>query len=101
MSATGHTIQWKLSPKQRELFEADARFRTAMGGRRFGKNEVETAAEVDYALNPDEYDFGADDPANVLVWHVAPTYRQSHRHGFKKVLEKLPDAWIADKGGRE
>ena len=38
---------WHLSEKQRELFESDARFRTGMMGRRFGKNEVSTAIEVD------------------------------------------------------
>jgi len=95
------TFTWRLSPKQRELFEAEARFKVAMAGRRFGKNEVETAAEIDYCLNPDEYRFGCDNPEDVLVWHIAPTYRQAYRHGYQKVLEKLPDALIEDNKGSE
>jgi phage terminase large subunit-like protein len=101
MATTTYNFTWHLSPKQREVFEANTRFRIVMGGRRFGKNEVETAAEIDYALNPSEYSFGQDDPSKVLVWHVAPTYRQAHRHGYKKVKEKLPQALIADSGGSE
>jgi len=89
-------FKWHLSPKQRELFESDARFRVGMGGRRFGKNEVETACEVDYAVNPDEYSFGADDPADVLIWHVAPTYRQAYRHGYRKAKSKIPEILIDD-----
>lgn len=96
-----YTFKWKLSPKQRKLFESNARFRIGMGGRRFGKNEVETAVEVDFALSPGEYSFGADNPADILVWHVAPTYRQAHRHGYRKVLEKLPESLIKDHGGSE
>jgi hypothetical protein len=86
---------------QQEIFNADARFRVAMAGRRFGKNEVQTAAAVDYALSPNSYGFGADDHADVLIWHIAPTYRQAFRHGYQKVLEKLPGAWIEDKKGSE
>jgi hypothetical protein len=81
----GVKATYSLFSKQRELFNSKARFRVAMAGRRFGKNEVETAAEVDYALNPESYPFGSDDPDEVLIWHVAPTYRQAYRHGYQKV----------------
>jgi hypothetical protein len=84
--------QWSLSPKQRELFESDARFRVGMMGRRFGKNEVATAAVIDYATQPERYDFGADE--NAVVWWVGNTYTQTKKYGFHKVLEKLPDALI-------
>jgi len=97
----GVKATYSLFSKQRELFNAKARFRVAMAGRRFGKNEVETAAEVDYALNPESYPFGSDDPDEVLIWHVAPTYRQAYRHGYQKVLEKLPEPWIKNKKGSE
>jgi len=56
--ATVYKPTWSLSPKQRELFESDARHRTLMGGRRFGKNEVSTAIEVDFAIQPQEYPYG-------------------------------------------
>jgi len=98
--STSIKFTWKLSPKQRELFESDARFRVGMMGRRFGKNEVSTAIEVDYATQPAKYDFGTDDPDGGLVWHIAPTYRQAFRHGYKKVREKLPDALVDDDNTR-
>ena len=91
---------WHLSEKQRELFESDARFRVGMMGRRSGKNEVSTAAEVDYATQPDKYDFGTDDESTGLCWHIAPTYRQAFRHGYEKTLEKLPDALVDDDNTR-
>lgn len=96
-----YSFTWRLSPKQREVFECDSRFRVVMAGRRFGKNEVETACEVDYALSPAKYTFGTDAQDEVLVWHVAPTYRQAHRHGFQKVKSKLPESLITDSGGSE
>jgi len=96
-----YSFTWRLSPKQREVFECDSRFRVVMAGRRFGKNEVETACEVDYALSPAKYTFGTDAQDEVLVWHVAPTYRQAHRHGFQKVKSKLPESLIIDSGGSE
>ena len=91
---------WHLSEKQRELFESDARFRTGMMGRRFGKNEVSTAIEVDYATQPDNYSFGTDDRSEVVAWHVAPTYRQAYLYGYKKAKEKIPDALLDDDNTR-
>jgi len=87
-------FEWRLSEKQRELFESDARFRVGMMGRRFGKNEVSTAIEVDYATQPDTYSFGTNDSSDVICWHVAPTYRQAYLYGYEKTLEKIPDALI-------
>ena len=91
---------WHLSEKQRELFESDARFRTGMMGRRFGKNEVSTAIEVDYATQPENYSFGTDDRSEVVAWHVAPTYRQAYLYGYKKAKEKIPDALLDDDNTR-
>lgn len=87
-----YTFQWRLSPKQRELFESDARFRVGMMGRRFGKNEVGSAAIIDYVIQPQEYDFGSDD--DPIAWWIGPTYRQAYLYGFLKVKEKLPDQLI-------
>jgi len=99
MSAT-YDFTYHLSEKQRALFDSDARFRVGMMGRRFGKNEVSTAIEVDYATCPEKQNFGTDDPSSGLVWHVAPTYRQAYRHGYEKVREKLPDPLIDDDNTR-
>jgi len=100
MSAQRFRFTWHLSEKQRALFESDARFRVGMLGRRSGKNEVSTAIEVDYATQPETHSFGTDDPSKGLAWHIAPTYRQAFRHGYKKVKEKLPDALIDDDNTR-
>lgn len=100
MSATGYKFTWHLSEKQRELFESDARFRVGMMGRRTGKNEVSTAAEVDFATQPDAYAFGTDTPDGGLAWHIAPTYRQAYRHGYQKVLSKLPEALVDEDNTR-
>jgi hypothetical protein len=94
MSTQRYRFTWHLSEKQRELFESPARFRVGMMGRRSGKNEVSTATEVDYATQPDEYTFGTDDPSDVIVWHVAPTYRQAYLYGYLKTKAKLPDGLI-------
>jgi len=87
--ATFHT---KLSPKQRDLFESDARFRVGMMGRRFGKNYVAVDAAVDYALRPDAYEYGADE--NPVVWWVGNTYTQTRKYGFEKILSRLRDRLI-------
>jgi len=85
-------FEWTLSEKQADIFELDTRYRVGMCGRRFGKNEVATAALIDYALQPDTYRYGADtDP---ICWWVGPTYTQTKKYGFQKTLEKLPEAVI-------
>jgi len=85
-------LTWNLSPKQAQLFNAQERFRVGMLGRRFGKNEVATAAVVDYATQPDKYEYGADEDA--VIWWVGNSYNQTKKYGFQKVLEKLPEVLI-------
>jgi len=85
-------FRWQLSEKQRELFESPARFRVGMMGRRFGKNELATAAAIDYAVRPAAYAYGAD--ADPTVWWVGNTYTQTRKYGFQKILSKLPDRLI-------
>jgi len=87
-------FKWHLSEKQQALFQSDARFRVGMMGRRFGKNEVSTAIEVDYATQPGKHSFGTDTPGDVIVWHVAPTYRQAYLYGYQKTKAKIPDTLI-------
>jgi len=71
-----------------------------MMGRRFGKNEVSTAIEVDYATRPQSYGFGTDEPNDVVIWHVAPTYRQAYLYGYQKTVEKIPDALLNEDNTR-
>lgn len=86
-------LRWNLSPKQRALFESPARIRVGMMGRRAGKNEVATAALIDYATQPNQYAFGTDSP-DPLCWWVGPTYHQAYEYGYLKTLEKLPDVLV-------
>jgi len=81
-------LQWEFSPKQTEIFESRSRFTVAMCGRRFGKNEVASLMAIDYATQPEKRPYGADDSA--VVWWVGPTYNQTLKYGFEKVLEKVP-----------
>lgn len=91
-SQTNLTFEWNLSEKQTDLFRSDARFRVGMMGRRFGKNEVASACIIDYATQPDTYDFGANETP--VCWWIGPTYRQAYLYGYLKVKEKLPDILI-------
>lgn len=83
------TLSWKLHPVQREAFEADARYRTCAWGRRTGKNIFANADQIDYALNPRESPWGADDAPT--CWWVGPTYNQAEKYGFQTALEFIPD----------
>lgn len=85
-------LEWQLSPIQREYFESDAKYRTLVGGRRFGKNTVGLASQIDYALQPDQYQWGRD--RDVVTWWVAPTYNQAKKYGFQKALEMIPTELI-------
>lgn len=93
-SSGGETIrfEWKLSPIQRQFFESDAKYRTLVGGRRFGKNTVGLASQIDFAARPETYRWGRD--RNVVTWWVAPTYNQAKKYGFETALSMLPDRLI-------
>lgn len=82
------TLSWKLHEVQREAFESDARYRTCVWGRRTGKNIFANADQVDYALNPDESPWGADDAP--LCWWVGPTVNQSKKYGFNEAKNVIP-----------
>jgi len=97
MSVTSHggdtiRLQWKLSPKQRAFFESDAKYRTLAGGRRFGKNTVGLASQVDFAIQPEVYRWGRD--SDIVTWWVAPTYTQAKKYGFETALKMIPDRLI-------
>ena len=85
-------LRWKLSPKQRAFFESDAKYRTLAGGRRFGKNTVGLASQIDFATRPHAYRWGRDD--SVVTWWVAPTYNQAKKYGFETALEMIPSRLI-------
>ena len=88
------SVTWKLTPIQREYFETDARYRTLAAGRRFGKNTVALADQIDFVYHPDERAYGRDDPTNVVTWWIGPTYTQTKKYGFEKAKQIIPDALI-------
>jgi len=91
-----YNVSWKLSTPQRGYFESDARYRTLVAGRRFGKNIAALASQIDFALHPEEYGFGRDDPEQVVTWWVGPTYNQTKKYGFRKALEMIPERFMGD-----
>lgn len=94
-------LSWKLHPVQKEAYEADARFRTCAWGRRTGKNVFAAIDASDFALNPDEDEYGGNE--EVTVWWVGPTYTQAYDYGWGDdpnaigVTDLLPDALIESK----
>lgn len=93
-SAETLTLEWILSPIQTKYFQSPAKYRTLVAGRRFGKNKVGLASQVDYANNPTKYEHGQDDPTKVVTWWVAPSYTQAKKYGFEEAKDMIPDALI-------
>jgi hypothetical protein len=90
--------QYSVHEKQRQVLQSDARFRVCRWGRRAGKNVTGAIDTIEYARRPWGSEWGPDDPWKVLVWWVGPTYDQANKHGYDKVKNAIPDAWIADYG---
>lgn len=85
-------LRWNFGPIQAEFFESDVRFRVLAGGRRFGKNIVANGAQLDFALRPYAYEYGADrDP---VCWWVGPTYDQAKKYGLWKAESFLPEVLV-------
>jgi predicted phage terminase large subunit-like protein len=94
--SSAEPIDWSVRGIQRDYCKSQARYRTLVAGRRFGKNHTAITSEADYCLNPQAYDKGRDNPNEVLVWWVGPTYNQTKKYGFEKAKEAVPDRAIAD-----
>lgn len=89
-------IQWKTHTVQTEFCQSEARYRTLVAGRRFGKNHAAITSEADFALHPEKYDHGDDDPEQVILWWVGPTYNQTKKYGYEKAKDAVPDQLIRD-----
>jgi len=92
--AQARTIEWSVEDIQREFCESTARYRTLVAGRRFGKNHTAITSEADFALDPASYPLGRNNPSDVVLWWVGPTYTQTKKYGFEKAKEALPDECI-------
>lgn len=95
------TPEYSVHEKQRQVLESDARFRVCRWGRRAGKNVTGAIDAIEYARAPGASQWGPDDPRDVLVWWVAPTYDQAMKHGFETVTSAVPDTWIDDRSRSE
>lgn len=91
--------QYQVHEKQRQVLESDTRYRVCRWGRRAGKNVVGAMDVVEYTRRPWASEWGPDDPTDVLIWWIGPTYDQALKHGFETVKSAVPNAWI-DASGR-
>jgi hypothetical protein len=90
--------QYSVHDKQRQVLQSDARYRVCRWGRRAGKNITAAIDTIEYLRRPWGSQWGPDDPRDVLVWWVGPTYDQANKHGYDTIKSAIPDAWIADYG---
>lgn len=93
------TIQ--LTPKQSNIFQwgfqKEARFRTAVCGRRFGKTylaarEMKRAAQLaaKWQVHPDNE-----------LWYGAPTFKQAKRVFWPRLKRAIPAHWVEHKNENE
>jgi hypothetical protein len=93
--------QYKVHDKQRDVLSSDARYRVCRWGRRAGKNVTGAIDVIEYVRDPSQSQWGPDDPRDILVWWVGPTYDQANKHGFDKIKSGVPNAWIEGTGRTE
>jgi hypothetical protein len=93
--------EYTVHETQRAVLESDARYRVCRWGRRAGKNVVGAIDVIENVRRPWASEWGPDDPRDVLVWWVGPTYDQALKHGFEKVKGAVPNAWIDSSGRSE
>jgi phage terminase large subunit-like protein len=89
-------IEWSVRGKQREFCESQARYRTLVAGRRFGKNHTAITSQADFILNPSHYPHGRDNPEEVVCWWIGPTYNQTKKYGYETAKKAVPDACVVD-----
>lgn len=84
-----------LTPKQANIYcwgwQADARFRVAVCGRRFGKTylmmeEIRRAARLAVEREVD---------TDNEIWYGAPTFKQAKRNFWRRMKRAIPEEWIA------
>ena len=85
----------QLTPKQANIYlwgwQREARFRTAVCGRRFGKtfllmDELRRAVRVAFERNID---------TDNEIWYAAPSLKQAEKNFWKRALRATPEDWIA------
>lgn len=72
-----------LHPGQSNVFNAHARFKVVVAGRRWGKTRLVLAELLRASRKPRQ-----------LIWYVAPTYRMAKQIMWIELMEAIPKAWI-------
>lgn len=84
----------KLTPKQANIyvwgFQAVARFRDAVCGRRFGKTFLGKAEMRRAARLAAEWGVSVEDE----IWYAAPTQKQARRVFWRRLKQAIPKAWM-------
>lgn len=75
----------QLTRPQSDIFNSDARFRTVVAGRRFGKTFLSTIEILRAAI--------ADKNRN--VWYVAPTYGSAKEIAWDMLIQTIPEDYIS------
>lgn len=76
----------ELSRPQLAVFDADARYRVVIAGRRFGKTFLGLLFLLQRATRPGK-----------RCWYVAPTYRQAKTIAWEDLKRLIPPAYLARK----
>ena len=84
----------RLTPKQANIyvwgFQAAARFRDAVCGRRFGKTFLGKAEMRRAARLAAEWGVSVEDE----IWYAAPTQKQARRVFWRRLKQAIPKAWM-------
>lgn len=87
----------RLTPKQANVYswgwQAEARFRDAVCGRRFGKTFLGAAEIRRAAMLAARWKISADDE----IWYCAPTFKQAKRVFWRRLKRAIPRDWIDGK----
>ena len=74
----------QLTRPQSDIFNSDARFRTVVAGRRFGKTFLSTVEILRAAIGG----------KNRNVWYVSPTYGASKEIAWDMLIQTIPEEYI-------
>jgi len=87
----------KLTPKQANIYvwgwQANARFRDAVCGRRFGKTFLGKAEMRRAARLAVHWGVSVEDE----IWYAAPTQKQARRVFWRRLKQAIPESWRACK----
>ncbi len=87
----------QLTPKQANIYcwgwQASARFRDAVCGRRFGKTFLGKAEMRRAARLAKQWGVSVEDE----IWYAAPTFKQAKRVFWRRLKQAIPPSWRAGK----